>query len=114
MAKAELSRKLAEVGRPLSLDVVTKIEAATRPVDADDLVAFAKVFDVSPVKLLFRDANAPHVGDWIELTPKVRMRAVEALDWALQRDPESREQEVRDMLAQLIRERDEEQGHAGR
>lgn len=114
MAKAELSRRLDEVGRPMSLDVITKVEAATRPIDVDDLVALATVFDVSPVKLLFRDADNPHVGDWIEVTPAVRRRAQDVLDWALQRDPESREQEVRDLIAQLVRERDEARDDAGR
>lgn len=61
MPKAELSRRLAELGRPLSLDVLAKIEAGARPVDSDDLVALALVLGISPNDLLDPDEGSPDV-----------------------------------------------------
>lgn len=47
-----LAAHLSEAGRPFSTSVVGKIEAGTRRVDVDDLVAIAIVFAVLPAHLL--------------------------------------------------------------
>ena len=52
MTYKELAEKLAAVGRPIPTLGLRRIEAGTRRVDADDLVALAVVFDVSPLTLL--------------------------------------------------------------
>ena len=49
---AELSRELAEIGREIPPLGLRRIETGERRVDADDLVALAFVFDVSPLALL--------------------------------------------------------------
>lgn len=49
---AEVSRRLEAVGRPIPVLGVSRIEAGERRVDADDLMALAAVFGVSPATLL--------------------------------------------------------------
>lgn len=46
MTKTGLSRRLAEFGRAMSIDVITKIEQGIRPVDVDDLVALVTALDM--------------------------------------------------------------------
>lgn len=60
MTKTELSRRLGELPqpRPMSLDVITKLEAGTRAADVDDLDALAGVFGVRPGSLLVADGEA--------------------------------------------------------
>ena len=48
----ELSRRLAEIGRDIPPLGLRRIEAGTRRVDVDDLMALAVVLGVSPVTLL--------------------------------------------------------------
>ena len=49
---AELSRRLATVGRKIPPLALRRIEAGERRVDVDDLVALALALDVAPVALL--------------------------------------------------------------
>lgn len=49
---AELSRKLAEMGREIPPLGLRRIESGERRVDVDDLVALALALDVSPLALL--------------------------------------------------------------
>jgi transcriptional regulator with XRE-family HTH domain len=55
-----LAAHLTEAGRPVSSSVVGKIEAGTRRVDIDDLVALGAVFAVDPARLLPAAAADPH------------------------------------------------------
>lgn len=48
----ELSERLAAIGRPVPALGIRRIESGERRVDVDDLMAFAVVFDVSPLALL--------------------------------------------------------------
>lgn len=52
MQYKELAEKLTEVGRPIAPLGLRRIESGERKVDVDDLMAFAVVFDVSPLTLL--------------------------------------------------------------
>lgn len=52
MQYKELAEKLAAVGRPIPALGLRKIESGGRRVDADDLMALAVVFGVSPLALL--------------------------------------------------------------
>lgn len=47
-----LSSRLAELGRPIAANGITKIEKGTRRVDVDDLAALASVLGVRPEQLL--------------------------------------------------------------
>jgi transcriptional regulator with XRE-family HTH domain len=51
----DLARKLEQVGRPIPVLGLRRIEAAERRVDVDDLMALAAALDVSPVTLLMPD-----------------------------------------------------------
>lgn len=48
----KLSQRLAELDRPIPPSAITRIEAGTRKVDVDDLMAFAVALRVSPTALL--------------------------------------------------------------
>lgn len=49
---ADLSRLLAEAGRPMSHQVISKIECGDRRIDVDDLEVFAHVLKLEPAALL--------------------------------------------------------------
>src|ERR1700685_481655 len=59
-----LASKLNDLGRPILVSALSKIEKGQRRVDADDLLALAAALDVSPHELLTVDAsaNAPEAG----------------------------------------------------
>lgn len=79
MTKAELSRQLAARGRPMSLDVLTKLEQGKRAIDVDDLLALAVVLEVSPVRLLLSGSAGEQV---LDLTPGDAVTEAEAWSWA--------------------------------
>lgn len=78
VSAAELSKKLDSLDRPIPLIGIQRIEAGTRRVDADDLVALAVVLGVSPITLLM-----PHTPDRDERLPiaGVKMAAAALWDW---------------------------------
>ena len=47
-----MSARFTEIGQPIGITSISRIELGTRRVDADDLVALAAVFGVSPNRLL--------------------------------------------------------------
>lgn len=57
MSAPELSKKVTDCGRPINTLGIRRIESGERRVDADDLVALAIAFEVSPATLLMPDAN---------------------------------------------------------
>ncbi len=76
---ADVAERMAELGRPLSLNGVSKVERGKRGVDVDDLVALALALNVSPLRLLLTpDAS----DDRISLTPKVSVPKRDAWQWA--------------------------------
>ena len=48
----DLAARLAELGRPIGATVLHRLSQGRRRVDADDLVAFGRAFDVDPAMLL--------------------------------------------------------------
>lgn len=58
LTPTEMSRRLGELGRPLSPVAVQRMETGQRAVDTDDLMALAILFDVSPHRLLMPVAPA--------------------------------------------------------
>ncbi|MFT9573731.1 helix-turn-helix domain-containing protein [Mycobacteroides abscessus] len=59
VSAAELSKKLAELRRPIPLVGIQRIEAGTRRVDVDDLMALSVALGVSPITLLMPHAANP-------------------------------------------------------
>ncbi|MDQ3578413.1 MAG: TIR domain-containing protein [Actinomycetota bacterium] len=82
---AELATSLNDVGRPILLSALSKIEKEQRRVDVDDLVALALVLEVTPNALLLpdqADRTAP-----VQLTPVTAMTSREVWDWATRDRP---------------------------
>jgi transcriptional regulator with XRE-family HTH domain len=75
---ANVSNRLAEVGWPIALAQLSKLERGERRVDVDDLTALALVLDVTPARLLLdAEADAEPLG----LTPSVTTTRREAWQW---------------------------------
>lgn len=86
MTKKELSEKVGGLGRPIPPLGISRVEAGTRRVDADDLVALALALNVSPLALLL----PPEWSDEpVQLTPEVSLRARTAWLWGEGRSPAS-------------------------
>ena len=85
MSKTELGRRLAELGRPMSLDVITKLERGRRTIDVDDLVALAVALEVTPNRLLL--PGTARVDAQVPITDEVTLRERAAWDWAQGRRP---------------------------
>ncbi|WP_100524465.1 helix-turn-helix domain-containing protein [Mycobacteroides abscessus] len=74
---AELSQAVDRLGRPIPLLGIQRIEAGTRRVDVDDLMAIAVALGVSPASLLMplrndapgsdRDSAVPRPGDEVQI-----------------------------------------------
>lgn len=77
LTKEALSTELANLGRPIRATGLARLEAGNRRVDADDLVALAMAFKVSPITLLLPYTAT---GD-IQLSEKVETYAVAAWEW---------------------------------
>jgi transcriptional regulator with XRE-family HTH domain len=63
--QAHLAARVTDASRPMSASVLGKIEAASRRVDIDDLVAIAAALDVPPARLL-PGVDEPEVTDPFE------------------------------------------------
>ncbi|WP_160051323.1 helix-turn-helix domain-containing protein [Nocardiopsis sp. FR26] len=75
----ELARRLTEThGRPFTPGAISRVEAGTRRVDADDLVAFALALDVNPNTLLL----APTATGDMEITGTSPRPAEDVWRWA--------------------------------
>lgn len=78
----ELSERLAKIERPIPTLGLSRIEAGNRRVDADDLVALAVVFNVSPLTLLLPRQT---IDEWAytRLTDGTFVLVDDAWRWAL-------------------------------
>lgn len=61
----DISEQLSEIGRHITPLALARIESGERKVDVDDLMAFALVFDVSPLTLLLPDSGSALVSSKI-------------------------------------------------
>ncbi|KAA8884206.1 helix-turn-helix domain-containing protein [Nocardia colli] len=79
-----LTTRLAELGRPIDLSALAKIEKGQRRVDVDDLVALGLALDVSPNWLLLPPTSGENQ---VDLTMARSMRASAVWSWALHDRP---------------------------
>lgn len=79
ITQTELSRRLAENGRPIPVASIGRIESGDRRVEVDDLVAIAIALGVGPLALLLPDTRLPV--DVVEITGWGAVRADEAWLW---------------------------------
>jgi transcriptional regulator with XRE-family HTH domain len=80
----QLAGKLRELGRPILLSSLSKIEKGQRRVDADDLIALALAMEIPPNYILLPDDNAPDSA--VQLTSTFALNAASAWEWASRRD----------------------------
>lgn len=73
----EISAALEEVGRPIPILGLRRIEAGERRIDVDDIEALAHVLGVVPLALIYPIGTEEEV----ELLPHVRARPWEAAKW---------------------------------
>lgn len=86
LTKTELAQMVTNLGRPMTLDVITKLEAGQRRVDTDDLMALALALRCTVNRLLL-PAQADH-GTKVPLTPLVTSpSAWRAWSWACGETP---------------------------
>lgn len=81
---ATLSTRLTDVGWPIGLAQLSKLELGQRRVDADDLVALAVALDVTPARLLL-DSEADD--EPLSITPNVTMTKRAAWEWSAGETP---------------------------
>lgn len=74
---AQLSDRLAKVGRPIRATGLHRLENGKRRIDVDDLVALALAFNVSPITLLMPFTARGQV----QLTETTEADALAAWDW---------------------------------
>lgn len=79
LSYAELSRRLAEAGRPIPPLGLSRIESGERRVDVDDLVALASALHVAPVWLLVPWTFGPSTN--VDVTGLGSVPARVALKW---------------------------------
>ncbi|MGW4371997.1 DEAD/DEAH box helicase family protein [Nocardia takedensis] len=79
-----LATRLSDLGRPIDLSALAKIEKGQRRVDVDDLMALARALDVSPNWLLFPETAT---NDRVDLTAAFSMTGREAWQWAVRDQP---------------------------
>lgn len=78
--KKELAARTAELGRPIPALGISRIEAGTRRVDADDLVALAVALNVHPAALLLPESARPDAT--ADVTALGTVPARQAWEWA--------------------------------
>ncbi|WP_234539457.1 helix-turn-helix domain-containing protein [Streptomyces shenzhenensis] len=99
MSKKELSDRVAALGRPIPPLGISRLEAGTRRIDADDLVALAFALRVNVNALLL-----PTDGDGtekVDLTDQVSLTAADAWQWADGDKPHATTE--RDKYGQVLR-----------
>lgn len=84
MSKKDLADKTREGGRAIPPLGISRIEAGTRRVDADDLVALADALNVSPLTVLMPNTSGDEP---TSLTDKKQLRSRIAWQWALGQGP---------------------------
>lgn len=77
LSLATVAERMTALGRPMTLNSVSKIENQKRGVDLDDLVALARALDVPPLVLVFPIGDQPTV----ELLPGYEVRPWTAARW---------------------------------
>jgi hypothetical protein len=79
----ELSRQLAEIGWEIRANGLTRIEAGSRRIDVDDLVALSVVLGCSPNRLLMPEAD----DELVPLVGNVEATGKDAWAWAAGEKP---------------------------
>jgi transcriptional regulator with XRE-family HTH domain len=88
LSQKDLAAVVSKLGRPMTMQIVSKIEKGERRIDADDLIAFALALKVAPSALLLpRDVDVDDDTTTIQLTERVYAGADAAWLWMDGRAP---------------------------
>ncbi|WP_018762412.1 helix-turn-helix domain-containing protein [Arthrobacter sp. 135MFCol5.1] len=87
MQYKELAERLVQIGRPIPALGLRRIEAGERRVDADDLVALAVAFGVSPLSLLLPADGAYELASPMTGVPDREVAHNTQWLWGLGREP---------------------------
>lgn len=79
LSQQQVADRMGELGRPVAMSAVSKIEKGQRRVDPDDLVALAIALNVNPSRLLLNDGN---LDEELPLTPTRSAPRWAAWQWA--------------------------------
>jgi transcriptional regulator with XRE-family HTH domain len=81
LSAAELSRRTAEIGYPITRGAIARIESNSRlgKIDVAELLALSAALDIPPVLLLLD--HFPTVGATVEITPDFEASVSTALNW---------------------------------
>jgi transcriptional regulator with XRE-family HTH domain len=79
LSQDELAAGVERLGRPMTRQIVSKIEAAARRIDLDDLMAFALALRTTPNRLLLTPTAA---GQAVEIAPGHQVTELDAWMWA--------------------------------
>lgn len=85
LTTAQLSALLSRLGRPILATGITKTEGGDRRIDVDDLIALAVALDTTPNRLLLPGSASDN--ESVELTPEVKVTALNAWKWATGEEP---------------------------
>lgn len=85
-----LASKLADLGRPIDISALAKVEKGQRRIDVDDLMALAVALDASPNWILLPDRVSDDLP--IELTPSHQRGGLEVWQWAVRDHPDELDQ----------------------
>lgn len=77
LSLADVSARVASLGVPLSLNLLSKVELGNRSLELDELLAVARAVDAPPLLLIFPVGHAPSV----EVFPGARVRTWDAARW---------------------------------
>lgn len=78
----QLSERLEDLGRPIPVLGLSRLERGDRRVDVDDLIALAIALDVTPNRLLMPPADVEHAADGYQLTAAVEGTSPALWAWA--------------------------------
>ena len=85
LSQRDLAGLVERLGRPMSMQIVSKTEVGDRRIDVDDLMAFAVALGVTPNRLLL--PGSVRDDEPVELLPEVRVSAMDAWKWATGDEP---------------------------
>ena len=85
LSQKDLAAAAERLGRPMTMQIVSKTEAGERRIDADDLAVFALVLRATPNRLLL--TRTAHADQAIEVAPGYQVPELDAWMWGLGERP---------------------------
>jgi hypothetical protein len=87
MQYKELAERLADLGRPIPVLGLRRLERGERRADADDLTALALALETTPNRLMLPGIDLPTASTAMALTPEVSGTPQQLWEWAQGEQP---------------------------